>query len=258
METKDVFIKISYKGRMVEKISYPDITSGSVDTVSVKFEFDEAWQGFTRRVIFVNGEVAIQILLGEDNVCEVPWEVLERPGDLFIGVVGQNGTEIMPSAKAAVHIIEGTITSGNEAKQPSRNIYDQMVEIMQETLSTAAELQKAAAEGKFDGENGEDGYTPKRGVDYFTPEDIATAIEELKKHFVPRSSASTAVYARVNGTDDMLEYAAESAKPLSVVRRNGGGRIITADPVTGLNAANKNYVDAQIEKLRQELGGIMP
>ena len=262
-ETKDILIKIAYKGRSTESVSYPLITSGSVDTVSVQFEFDDAWRGFVKRAIFASSNTIIQKLLNESNICEVPWEVLTHPGDVSIGVVGQNDMEIMPSVKTAIHISEGTDTTGDASKTPSSDIYDQMIQIMQQTLETATALHSAAAAGEFDGkdgtngEDGEDGYTPKRGIDYWTDADIEYILKRFEAYFVPRSSADTAVYSRVNGEDDVIEYAAESAKPLSIVRRNGGGRIITADPITPLNAANKKYVDEKIAEIRLYLGGMV-
>lgn len=100
---------------------------------------------------------------------------------------------------------------------------------------------------------GADGYTPVRGTDYWTEADIAEIKSELKTDldsaYVPRSTQSGVVYVRADHKDTVMEYAAESAKPHSIVRRNGGGRIITADPVSDYNAATKKYVDEQTASL---------
>lgn len=42
-------------------------------------------------------------------------------------------------------------------------------------------ISDANGEKSFDVKDGEDGYTPQKGVDYFTPEDIAAIAEEAAK-----------------------------------------------------------------------------
>ncbi len=259
METKDILIKISYKGRAAESVACPLITSGSVDTVSVQFMFDEAWNGFVKRAVFASSSTIIQKLLDESNLCEVPWEVLVHPGDITVGVVGQNDMEIMPSVKTTIHISEGTDTTGDASKTPSSDIYDQMIQIMQQTLETASALHNAAAAGEFngkDGEDGEDGYTPKRGIDYFTDADIAYAISLLSEKFVPRSNENGIVYVRIENAEAAMPFSSAKSTPYTMVRRDSRGGIVAADPVHDVECATKRYVDDKIKTLENLVNGV--
>lgn len=258
METKDILIKIAYKGRSAESVSCPLITSGSVDTVSVQFEFDEAWNGFVKRAIFASSSTIIQKLLDESGLCEVPWEVLTHPGDISIGVVGQNDMEIIPSVKTTIRISEGTDTSGDASKTPSSDIYDQMIQIMKQTLETASALHNAAAAGEFDGKDGQDGkdgYAPKRGVDYFTDADIAYAISLLREKFVQRSSENGIVYVRIDNAEAAMPFSSAKSTPYTMVRRDSRGGIVAADPVHEVECATKRYVDEKIRGLENLIKG---
>lgn len=185
-------IHISYAGRDVVNSDFSILTSRSVKTVFANFQFDSEWDEFpTKTAIFVSGNVVKSQILTADNLCEVPWEVLVESGTLTIGIVGQNGEKIFPSVEANVPVLKGIYAEGTAPQEPSPDIYQQIVRLMQETQAIAQSVRNDAENGKFNGpvgpqgpqgeqgpkgENGADGekgYTPQRGADYWTEEDIA-------------------------------------------------------------------------------------
>ena len=177
---------IEYVGRAVKSRSFDVATSGSVRTVTAAVAFDSTWADFpTKTAIFASGATVKQVLLDAQNTCVVPWEVLERDGNLEIGVVGQNGGRIMPSVKTVVRIFEGIYTEGAVPGDPSPDIYEQIVQIMQETLSVAQSVRSDADAGKFNGRDGLDGKDGRDGEDYVLTEDDKVEIVDAVLEALP-------------------------------------------------------------------------
>lgn len=119
----------------------PVITSGSVNAFEVKFSFSNEWEGLTKFATFrtkSSPTEAKHILLGEDNTCPIPWELLATPGeDIFVGAFGMTSNPaddpdarvILPTLWIKLdNVSEGAYT-GEEVYPPSPNIYDQFLEL---------------------------------------------------------------------------------------------------------------------------------
>lgn len=119
----------------------PVITSGAVNAFEVKFTFSSEWDGLTKFATFrtkSSPDDAKHILLGEDDTCPIPWELLTKPGeDIFVGAFGMSSNPAEdPDAKVILptlwikidSVSEGTYT-GEEPYPPSPNIYDQFLEM---------------------------------------------------------------------------------------------------------------------------------
>lgn len=113
------------------------ITSGSVNVYKVKFYFDECWNGFYRTAVFKAGKVSISVVLTNDNICIIPWEVLDKPNeDLYIGVYGTKDEDIvLPTIwTKAEHVQLGT-TTGDEPGPPTPDIWQQKLDAKADTLN---------------------------------------------------------------------------------------------------------------------------
>ena len=171
-----VEIKLKFNGRDLAEKSVSVITSGSVDTVTAAVEFDGAWDGFTKTAIFAAGDTVKRVLLDDTGICTVPWEVLTDAKQLTVGVVGMDGNRVLPSVRVPVFVAEGIYTSGTAPEDPTPDVYEQLIALAEQTKSIAQSVRADADAGKFDGN---DGYTPKRGTDYRTPEDQAEIAEAV-------------------------------------------------------------------------------
>lgn len=112
------------------------VTSGSVNVYRARFEFSDDWDGLTRTAVFKAGAVSRSVLLGGDGECTVPWEVLEKPSTkLQAGVYGTLGGEVvLPTIWADLGVIlEGT-TTGEDAKPPTPDIWEQRLAAKGDTL----------------------------------------------------------------------------------------------------------------------------
>ncbi len=109
------------------------VTSGSVNVYPVRFEFSSDWDNLTRTACFQSGEVSASVLLDIAGECNIPWEVLQTPGQrLSIGVYGTCGDDI---ALPTIWVNCGTVlpgaTAGTLSQPPTPGIYEQLLEQLQ-------------------------------------------------------------------------------------------------------------------------------
>ena len=157
-------IKIVYSGAEVRGSKQTTIVAGSVESVYAEFVFDSVWKKYAKKAIFMTGNTVKQVMLDDTGVCKVPWEVLTAAGTLVIGVIGQYETEIFPSLKATFSVSYGYASEGDEPEEPTQDLYDQIVTIMQDTLAAATALREDAESGKFKGDKGDTGVSVKTAV----------------------------------------------------------------------------------------------
>lgn len=105
-----------------------DVTSGSVNAYPVRFSFSPEWAGLEKTAVFAAGTVSREILLGSEEACVIPWEVLEKSGvRLRAGVCGKKGGEIvLPTVWADLDfILEGVSAGGEETRPPTPELWQQ-------------------------------------------------------------------------------------------------------------------------------------
>lgn len=124
-----MYILYAEKSRLVVRAK-PDapLTSGSVNVWPVKFEFSPDWEGLERTAVFraVKGDPKSR-LLGDDNACEIPWEVLTASGvHVYAGVYGKRGeTTVLPTVWADLGVVAQGAEPGSGAKPPTPDLWEQ-------------------------------------------------------------------------------------------------------------------------------------
>lgn len=117
------------------------MTSGSVNVYLVEFYFSPEWDDLEKIAVFKSGDTVVDVLLDNDNVCFMPWEVLVEYGrPVQFGVYGtKDGRVVLPTIWAATEaILEGVIT-GAQAQPPSPTLYEQLLSKL-EILDNLGEL----------------------------------------------------------------------------------------------------------------------
>ena len=106
------------------------LTSGSVKINQARFEFSSDWDGMTRTAVFKQGDTAVSILLGEDALCDIPWEVLQEHGRaLYAGVYGtKDGVVVLPTIWASLGEVKEGVKPGEDARPPTPGIYEQVLD----------------------------------------------------------------------------------------------------------------------------------
>ena len=154
-------IQVTVSGAEAVAALEGQLTGGMVGVAAV-FAFDESWESLEKTAIFRAGGESYCVREIED-VATVPWEVLRKSGcTLYVGVYGvsEDGTLAIPTLWAEVGIIQpGADPETTEGCDPTLPIWKQAID-------KADRVYNAAQAGEFDG------YSPVRGVDYWTAADI--------------------------------------------------------------------------------------
>lgn len=99
------------------------LTSGSVG-IQAQFTFSEDWDGLTRTAVFRFGDdenTKVDVVLTAENICTVPWEVLQDEGEpVFCGVYGMNsaGSIVIPTIWASIGVVKPGVESAAAASPP--------------------------------------------------------------------------------------------------------------------------------------------
>lgn len=148
------------------------VTSGANEVFDVHFKFSNDWHGFVKTVCFSNDcdkETIYSSVLDDSGECCIPWEITKDSGnDIYIGIYGVKDDVVLPTIWYNLCTVEKGADVGDMPQDATPSAYEQM-------LSIAQNLQKDVDEGKFNG------YTPVKGTDYFTQqeiEDIKTSVTQ--------------------------------------------------------------------------------
>lgn len=189
-------IKIKTVDQRLTVVQQPILSSGDVGTVRVEYELDSYWEGFTPSGTFYTNkkpdDVYEQLL--EDGACEIPWEVLQEDGVLFIGLRGVDGAGLVKTAAPVRYRVENGSPRGSAAAlEPTPNLYDRILK----------HLDGPCAGGSGSGIHiGEDEPTDGSEVWIDTDEEEASGGGGI--HYVVGDSAEAGVWT---GTcEDITEY----------------------------------------------------
>ncbi len=163
--------------------TYP-LTAGMAGIATAEFITDPLWAGLALTAVFSREGRAVLAPLA-DGRCTVPHEMLAKSGTLYVGLVGTDGERTLPSVQAALTVVPAVPTDASAAENYTPSLYEQFAA----RFARIENLTVSAAEGEeasvlateaggalhlaFTLPRGADGETPRRGVDYWTDEDIA-------------------------------------------------------------------------------------
>ena len=164
----------------------PPLASGTRGDVTVAFRFDTAWDGYARTAVFRAHGKTVLVLL-ENDCCALPPEAAAG-GDVLLGVFGVRGDATLTTPFARLAVAAGVPTAGDAAAAVTPTLGAQLLAAYRRLTAVTAEAKagdNAAVRVTEEadslhfaftlpkGDKGADGYSPKKGVDYWTEEDEA-------------------------------------------------------------------------------------
>lgn len=129
-----------------------------------KFEFlTDDWKETVKTVYFrgKNGEIYSKIL-GIEEECYVPQEILEHSGVIEFAVTGEKERYRITTAPEKI-LNQGTVYGGHPEQSPTPDQYEQIIGIFEETRRIAQSVRDDADAGKFTGPPGPEGPQGPRG-----------------------------------------------------------------------------------------------
>ncbi|MBE7032001.1 MAG: hypothetical protein E7401_03455 [Ruminococcaceae bacterium] len=166
-------LEFKITNQTIERIDNFEVVADSRNYLKAHFTFSDEWEGDIT-AIFGYGNEYYSVLL-ENGECIVPWEVIKPHGFSVSVVCGDRITADCENVK----VEKSGYIEGQTPKPPTPDVYEQIL---------------SSVKPPFIGENGNwfmwnvenkmfedsgiraesvDGYTPVRGVDYWTDEDKA-------------------------------------------------------------------------------------
>lgn len=121
----------------------PLIASGSKNYDAIKFSFDSTWDSFALKtgIFYKNKDTVYSSLLDSDNVCTIPSEVLADEGIMFIGVFGVNDDVTKTTEAIAFKVTRGAINNNAVPSAPNENIYEQIINLLNDIKSEVASFE---------------------------------------------------------------------------------------------------------------------
>lgn len=130
-------IEMSCNDQDLEITSMPVVASGGIHENFVAFTFCEKWEGLTKTGVFYRDGKKLEpyySMVDDRNMCEVPHEVTDQAGTIYIGVFGVVGDAIKTSKVVAYKVKQGAITSELAPTNPSQEIWDQLLKSYNDVL----------------------------------------------------------------------------------------------------------------------------
>lgn len=153
------------------------LTAGMVG-VPVRFTLDEVWEELEKTAVFRCGGETVVTPLTE--TLTVPWQVLKKQGcSLHIGVYGlaADGSRAIPTVWVDMGRIQpGADPEGTPAGDPQLPMWKQALETARLAMDLAQQVCDRADSGGFDG------YSPVKGLDYWTDQDKREMLELLEEN----------------------------------------------------------------------------
>ena len=186
----DINFKIE-KDKLSSDITNP--FSGNVNYYHCAFTFSDEWADLTKYAVFMVEDKAYTVEI-IDDACIMPKEVLYKRCHVTAGVFGTNGASSdyirISTNPICFFVNDGSYVDGETPEQPTPDIWEIYLQKVQNAANNAvpyigsddywyvydADIQSYAktnilAKGQK-GDKGDTGYTPIKGVDYFTSADI--------------------------------------------------------------------------------------
>lgn len=172
-----VIAKIKVDGVSAVATELSQIPKG-IQGATIEVTYDGAWGSLNKTAVF-SGSV-VKDVVNAGAVISVPPETVAESGHHlrvgFYGVDGENKMIIPTLWVDLGEILRAADPSGDTSTKPSLPVWAQL----------QAEIEALKEAGGIKGEKGDPGYTPVKGVDYWTQEDktemVSAVLSSLPKY----------------------------------------------------------------------------
>lgn len=151
-------------------LQYDETVADSTRYLTVRFEFDSAWNGYTKKAVFTAFDgTTYPVLLCDgnplylgDNACLVPFEVIVTPC-FNVSVIGASGDSVITTDSKDIEVVDSGAPPETQPA-PTMGEYQQIAEIMASAKALAQSVRDDADSGVFKGEKGDVGERGPQGI----------------------------------------------------------------------------------------------
>lgn len=143
-------LEFEVKGQKIKRTDRTEPATDSVNYLKAKFNFDADWNGKVKTAYFKREDAVYSVLVGSDNSCIVPAEVLVRTesryartqgNTIYVTVVGTYNTTVITTNEIGVVL---NLSGYGEAEEPA----DPTEDIHQQILTAYADATNECVEAK--------------------------------------------------------------------------------------------------------------
>ena len=130
-----------------------DINAGEYNITTLNFEFSDEYEGLTKMAVFSNCETSIKIAI-LNNQCSIPFDVLEEPGQVLLGVYGYEGEDDSLELRYSpepqyFYVKHGSYQEGGEPTIPPKSEWEEVVEEVNQAIDEANNLNISATKENY-------------------------------------------------------------------------------------------------------------
>lgn len=214
------------------------VVAKSRNYLCCKFCFCDDWSEATKTAVFVSAKGETYNVILENDACVVPWEVIEHP-HFTVSVFG--GDRITAN-KVVVNVMKCGYCEGETSKPPTPDIYEQILNSVKPPyIGESGNWFVWSSENKnyIDSGIAAAGYTPKKGTDYWTEQDI----EKINKYI---SEQIALVKGEIGDRSQLIDSPDDDL--VTAINRAWNN----AEHVRGM----ANTLDSDVSRLRGDVGNI--
>lgn len=165
-------------------VSAPDIASGGVNEDTLVVEFCPLWEGYDKTAVFYRTKDEVyHAPLDEEGKCTIPWEVMQTPGYLYLGVFGCKDDITRTSLVARYAVKPGAITEETRPSEPTPNIYEQILSKFIPKGGSKGQVLRKKSDKDHDMEWGEGGDAAQVQADWSQNDETAVDYVKSRTHY---------------------------------------------------------------------------
>ena len=133
---------LSVEGNAIVPQGHVPIVSGSVGADEVELALGEEWEGLTLSLVFAGSGETVRTSWDGASVVTVPWEVVQRPGRMRVGLIGRDGEDRRLTAlmEVGIQVVQCCDEDGGEPSSPTVSEYQQALHDCREATDAATAL----------------------------------------------------------------------------------------------------------------------
>lgn len=227
-------MKITIQNQTIKVTSADILVAGTVNVYEVEFDFDAAWEGYTRMAVFegrAGGRAESREAVIDGGRAVIPWETLLPNGYLRIGVYGVKDSQRLPTIYTERLPVQRGAEQAEPSAEPTPGVIEQIL------IQTAAD-RTAAAESADAAEQARQGAETARSG--------AEAAQQIAE--TARSGAETAKTAAEQAAGAAQQYAGNAAQSAAIAAES-------AETLSG-TIADVAQLKRDVTSLKNEINGI--
>lgn len=148
--------EFTVEGQMIKRNDSIEPVAKCRNLYKAHFNFlTEEWKGL-KTALFAQGSYSKSQVIDENGDCLVPWEFFDSNNETF-GYVSVYCGDLVTANRAIIKILKSGYQKSDASVEPTPDVYQQILQIQEETKQIAQSVRDDADSGKFIGPPGPKG-----------------------------------------------------------------------------------------------------